>query len=81
MEVLPALDRIVCFHSTVVPHEVRPCAAPRVAVTFWFSDYDEYLAAASMAEVSAGLQGDLDDLESTLNALEAVAARRTEEVR
>ena len=46
----PMLDRLVLFPAAVTPHEVLPVVAGRrVAVTIWYCDYDEHLAAQSAA--------------------------------
>ena len=66
----PVLDRLVVFASERVPHEVlattgAPGDAPRVAVTLWYCDYDELLAAESRGGAGAREA-----------VLDAVAARR-----
>ncbi|OQR91032.1 hypothetical protein ACHHYP_05018 [Achlya hypogyna] len=42
----PVLDRLVLFFSDArVPHQVAPTAVKRFALTVWYMDWDEYMAA------------------------------------
>ena len=70
----PEADRLVLFASELVPHQVKPTRggdALRVAVTLWYCDYDELLAAEADDEPRG-------QTPTEMAALAAIAARRRE---
>ena len=69
-DIAPLADRLVVFAAETAVHEVRPLSSgwddPRVAVTFWYCDYDKSATAAD----------DADDADRDRDALATLAAAR-----